>query len=322
MDIREQEFFIAIVEKGSLSKASEQLYVSQSSLSQFLARLESAEGTKLIVRAPNRPITLTDAGNLYYECAKRIEKVRNDYLRLSAALQTGESNKLRFGINAETGAALLAYIASIISPMYPDANIITVQQGAYKLQEMVADGELDIAFSAYDEKNPKLEYIDFPVHEVVLVLRQKHKYANLGTTTPTISLPHIPLHTFENESFVSLMRGTVLRSVQDSYFTVNNFSPSIIKIETHNISTAFRVIENGICIGLLPYDLLAPHSGELCYIGLNPPLYYHLGAYYSKTAYQSAFIHDFLKAIHRASDGEQNLSDLTASSAWDIQRDL
>ena len=41
MEVKQQEYFAAIVEAGGLSKAAKKLYVSQTTLSQFLAKLES-----------------------------------------------------------------------------------------------------------------------------------------------------------------------------------------------------------------------------------------------------------------------------------------
>ena len=47
MLFRNYEYFIAIADAGSLTKAAERLYVSQSSLSQYLKRLEKRLGGEL-----------------------------------------------------------------------------------------------------------------------------------------------------------------------------------------------------------------------------------------------------------------------------------
>ena len=55
MELRELEYVTAIADAGSLSKAADRLYLAQSSLSQFLNRLESELGTKLFVRTSGAP---------------------------------------------------------------------------------------------------------------------------------------------------------------------------------------------------------------------------------------------------------------------------
>ena len=50
VELRELEYVLAIADTGSISRAAERLYLAQSSLSQFLNRLESNLGVKLFVR--------------------------------------------------------------------------------------------------------------------------------------------------------------------------------------------------------------------------------------------------------------------------------
>ena len=66
MDVKQQEYFVAIVEEGSISKAAKKLYISQPTLSQFLSKLENSLNVRLVTRS-NNVIALTEAGRLYYE---------------------------------------------------------------------------------------------------------------------------------------------------------------------------------------------------------------------------------------------------------------
>ena len=50
MDIKELNYIVAVAEEGSISKASERLFMAQSSLSQFIMNLEHEINTKLFVR--------------------------------------------------------------------------------------------------------------------------------------------------------------------------------------------------------------------------------------------------------------------------------
>src|SRR3546814_19440389 len=53
VDIRQLRYFVQIVESGSLSKASRQLYVAQPALSQQLPKLEDQDGKPLLHRPSN-----------------------------------------------------------------------------------------------------------------------------------------------------------------------------------------------------------------------------------------------------------------------------
>ena len=51
MDFRQLKYFVQIVESGSLSKASRQLFIAQPALSAQMARLEDHVGKPLLVRS-------------------------------------------------------------------------------------------------------------------------------------------------------------------------------------------------------------------------------------------------------------------------------
>ena len=50
MDIRDYEYIVAIAEKGGISKAADQLFITQSALTKFLQRTEQKLGMELFVR--------------------------------------------------------------------------------------------------------------------------------------------------------------------------------------------------------------------------------------------------------------------------------
>ena len=299
MDVKQQEYFIAIAEERSISKAAKRLYISQPSLSQYLAKLEDSLNKRLFVREKNGTLTLTDAGTFYYESAREIVKIRDQFLKKLSDLDDRAIIDFDFGINAGRGIRVFSSILSAISSKYPNIHAKTRQAPADVLANLVASDELDVAFSAYDVRDPKLKYIDFLPSEVVLVLSPSHSLASFGTRTPSSDLPHLPLDMFKCEDFAKLKTGTVLRRVVDEYCNKVNVIPNI-KVETHDIYTALSVVESSSYVTLCPYDLI-PNAkyAQLSYIGLNPPLYYQTGIYYNKSVYQTKFMRDFLQAAKK-----------------------
>src|SRR6218665_256979 len=66
----EYEFFVRVVELGSLSKAAEAMGLSNPSASRHLAALERRLGARLIERSTRR-LFVTDVGQDFYRCCKR-----------------------------------------------------------------------------------------------------------------------------------------------------------------------------------------------------------------------------------------------------------
>jgi len=69
MELRQLEYFVAIVENGSFTAAAKKLYISQSALSKSVKKLEDELGTPLFRQVDQRT-TPTDAGAVLYEKGK------------------------------------------------------------------------------------------------------------------------------------------------------------------------------------------------------------------------------------------------------------
>src|SRR3954451_218489 len=70
MELRQLNYFVAIAEEQSFTRAAERLWVAQPGLSTQIRQLESELGVQLLERLP-RGVDLTNAGELFLERARR-----------------------------------------------------------------------------------------------------------------------------------------------------------------------------------------------------------------------------------------------------------
>src|ERR1051326_5442830 len=71
MELRQMEYAVAVVEHGGFTRAADALFVSQPSLSQGVAKLETELGTPLFHRVGRR-VVLTAAGEAFLEPARQV----------------------------------------------------------------------------------------------------------------------------------------------------------------------------------------------------------------------------------------------------------
>ena len=88
------ETFICVVETGSFSAAARRLNVGQPAVSKSIAQLEDHLGVRLLLRS-TRGLTPTEAGQHYYERAKRSIEEANEADLVARGTGKGLSGKLR-----------------------------------------------------------------------------------------------------------------------------------------------------------------------------------------------------------------------------------
>ncbi|GLQ94978.1 LysR family transcriptional regulator [Dyella acidisoli] len=88
------ETFVCVVEAGSFSAAARRLNVGQPAVSKSIAQLEERLGVRLVVRT-TRGLTPTEAGQQYYERAKRSIEEANEAELVARGAGKGLSGKLR-----------------------------------------------------------------------------------------------------------------------------------------------------------------------------------------------------------------------------------
>jgi DNA-binding transcriptional LysR family regulator len=88
-DLRQMRYFVAVAERGSFTRAADDLYVAQQAVSQQIKALESALGVTLL-RRDSRHVTLTPEGAVFLSDCKRVLAAADRAVRRVQAAALGE----------------------------------------------------------------------------------------------------------------------------------------------------------------------------------------------------------------------------------------
>ncbi len=149
LNIKHAEYFIALIEEKSFSKAAERLGVSQPTLSQCLQKLEETFGAPLIDRSlPG--CTPTEEGKVFLRsCVTMLDAYRQAAHRI-VDLQQGVSGVLRVGISPFRARFELAERVRDFTVKYPRVQVHIVEQLSEEMQQSLKYGSLDLAVTALD----------------------------------------------------------------------------------------------------------------------------------------------------------------------------
>ncbi|MGF1718493.1 LysR family transcriptional regulator [Vibrio kyushuensis] len=132
-------YFLSIAEKGSLSKAAEQLDVSQPTLSRQLLSMEKQLGHSLFDRS-TQGLTLTNFGESLVEECRQMQASAERLERLAAGHKSTLSGRVRLAANELVALYYLPKILPLFMQRYPEVSVeVEVSNLASNLDKRDAD---------------------------------------------------------------------------------------------------------------------------------------------------------------------------------------
>lgn len=234
------KYFYEIASAKNITKASENLNVSQPALTKALKQLESDLNTKLFVRS-KKGVTLTGAGEILYDYTKAT------LANLSSTLNVINQDKEKGG-HLYIGATTTNFLEPILPALdkfrkiYPHIKIEIVLEEIEVLEKYSRLGKLDILIKNNYEEIDNYEIIKtFEIEDCFIT--SKKQYPELEKRV--MSLKGL----LDNYPFVLLSNITHGRRNFDAYLRSQNitFKPTY---EFNSYSLCRELIRNGFGIGI------------------------------------------------------------------------
>ncbi len=160
MNIRDLQYLVAVYDLNSFSKAAEQCFVSQPTLSGQLKKMEVALGTVLMERS-TRKVLFTPLGKAIVEEARNILHGVEHIKQLAQKSDDPMAGDFHIGLIPTIGPFLLPKIIPELKKKYPQMNLFLYELKTEVLIDKLLKGELDAAILA------KLDW-DQPIKEFQL----------------------------------------------------------------------------------------------------------------------------------------------------------
>ena len=280
MDTRYLNYFLEIAKHRNLSKAATYLFVTQSTLSQFLAKEEESLGVKLFIR-DKKEMKLTYAGELYAETCKEMLDAKDRLYRKLSDLGQSRTGIIRLGITPQWGGIVLSSVLPSFLEKYPNNNIKLYEDIAHPHLENITNNELDMAFLALNDSDlPDLPMI--PVSKEELILAVPKTFAieagitavNEQSSPETNELLSVNIEELKAYPFIVSKERTVIRDIINAMFRSADITPHIIS-EINNHEASLSMAASGMGITIIPKRYLREHD-DLIYCRCAPGWFWSL----------------------------------------------
>lgn len=201
----EIQAFLTVQQTLSISRAAEQLYISQSSLSSRLQTLEQELGAPLFVRGRGRrELSLTAEGERFLPLARQHRALEDRML--TVAHPEPRSHLLRISTLSSVGNCLLPPVYDRFLLRWPEIRLELRAYSSSSVRQMLARDKLDLAFSTLSYHNESITSIHLANEPMALICSEDSDYSD---PVPLSALsPDRQVYTFWN-SDLSAWQSTV-----------------------------------------------------------------------------------------------------------------
>ncbi len=165
MEIKNLRYFLAVAREENMSKAAEQLHVSQPTLSKTLKALEEELGKKLFIRH-SFSISLTDEGMLLRDRAQDLVAMSDKIEQEFSSLDDITGGNIYFGLAESYQIRYLAREIYKLKEKYPNFTYHITSGDTEQVTEKLDKGILDFAVLCETPDSNKYEFVKFPEADV------------------------------------------------------------------------------------------------------------------------------------------------------------
>ena len=192
MNLFQLEYFIVLAETLSYTKASQQLHITQPTLSKLVINLEHSIGSQLFIRN-KREVKLTPTGKIFYNEIKKILHAYDSAVKKVKDMENGTTGVISIGL---LGTALVYHFPRLIKrfhELHPTIKVNPMDYTYDHIMETLTSGQIDVAILPDIEIDCPPQFIKKTVFtdHMCVVLPQSHKFSELKSVSLTM-IKHEP----------------------------------------------------------------------------------------------------------------------------------
>lgn len=257
IDLELYRVFFVVAKHKHMTKASEELHISQPAISQSIKKLEEQLGGTLFLRS-NKGMELTEEGKMFYEYVKGALELINNAENEFTSFKNLDKGEIKIGCSTTLTKLVLLDALKRFHPNYPNININITNDLTSNLINDLKLGKLD--FVIFNESNIKESNLNL---QKIKELKQGFVYNPL-------------FYKDEVKSFEDLNNYPLILQKEESnsiklldYIALNNNVKLIPKMEVVSQELITEFTNIGLGIGFVIIDLAKRNFNDLEELKLN-----------------------------------------------------
>lgn len=241
MELKQLEYFLAVSNAQSFTRAAEQLYISQPSVTAAIKKLEDELGLILFDRN-KKQATLTSEGEIFYSHICVVMRDISKAAQKAAELKNLASGVIKIGISPLTCQSNVAFLIGRFRRLYPSLHFSFTETNTQELKNLLEDDKIDLAILLEDAALEGI--ISNPICKEQL-------FVHLPLFHPLAGRDTVSLKDLRQEMLILPQENCSCHTIISRFFAVHNFIPHI-GLQTNYPSFARNLIVAGNGVAILP----------------------------------------------------------------------
>jgi DNA-binding transcriptional LysR family regulator len=247
MELRHLEYFVAVAEEASFTRAAARLHVSQPGVSAQVRQLERELGEDLFDRSA-RVIRLTDVGEAVLGYARTALDAAAD-VRLAVDEIAGlVRGRVIVGMVVACAAVDVPVLLAAFHRDHPAVEISLTEANSDRLLADLLAGELDLAYVALGADTPGGIELKVVADEVLVAV--------VGPDDPLADAKSFHLDVLRERAVICLPPGTGVRALVDEACARAGFGPRV-SLEASNLGIVAELAARGLGVAIVPASVAA-----------------------------------------------------------------
>lgn len=290
MELKQLEYFLTLNKHRNFTKAAQELFVTQPTITIAIKKLEKELGSDLFHRDGGL-IRLTGAGELLMPRAEQILRNIQSAIDDVEKLSQNQLQELHIGIPPMSCSIMYPVVLTYFREAHPEVTIHITDLCNQEMINLVLNEELELAFAVFpDQIDERLEMLPLANGTISALISKKN---------PLSKESNVDILTLANENIIMYKHGTSYTEerIMDE-FLKNSVEPNI-RYFFENTSTIFDLVEQNYGISFMPSTTSAVYSSipNVTTIPLLCPLDYQIGIIRNKNKYLSPTGRKFINFI-------------------------
>lgn len=261
MNLMHWRLLVAVLDSGTISRAAEQVGMTQSAASQALAAMEQTLGVQLFVREARQAVPTAVGVQVLEQARLMLGALQNIRQRVDSAKGLA-SGTIRLASFPMVLGTLLPPLLQRFRQRHPGIEVVALEVSDHEVEAMLADNLVDVGVVL----NPAPER---RAHELgrdrwVAVLPMGHRLATRGPEG-RVSLAELVC-----EAFVLATGGCTVNA--RSIAAEVGLSLADVRVEVREWSSAFALVREGLGVSLVPELTLPKERRGLRVLPLDVPI--------------------------------------------------